>query len=291
MATSGPVFGLDFGPISGLKNGAIFFTKKQRRANQKLLTQHSKITPYARLKMAITAPPDVAKQLRNIGRIWCYKSPASTPPLAKARARSLTCCRAGACGHARKTERAHTHTHTHSHNVRTLSLRRSTERAPCEYEGRVQNQGRIMVLKNGPCLDTVLARRCNKFPALVSLKGGCKSKRHGASAATMITYRGFPQQIVECEAHTADASSGPQILQKHKALHSHELKHARVAAASATPDRKRHNDAGATPLVTLAARETKAGATPNYKDLPTLTDSPNTANTTTLHKYNVGVIL
>ena len=120
---------------------------------------------------------NVAEPPRHIGRIWCYRNRcptrcASTPSLAKAHARSLTCARAGACGHARKKERAHTH--THSHNVRKLSFRRSTERAPCEYEGRVQNQGRIMALKNGPCLDTLLTRRCHKFHALVSQKRSCK---------------------------------------------------------------------------------------------------------------------
>ena len=178
-------------------------------------------------------PKLLADTLRMLALLGCSPSclrrraRPGTGVYALARAR----LRVGARGHARICTRSHTNA--------IFAKRGCSQKngyALCEYEGRVQNQGRIMALKNGPCLDTVLARRCNKFPALVSLKGGCKSKRHGASAATMITYRGFPQQIVECEAHTADASSGPQILQKHKALQGHALKRACVAAASATSD-------------------------------------------------------
>ena len=112
----------------------------------------------------------LADTLRMLALLGCSPSCArrrarpGTGVCALARAR----LRVGACGHARICTRSHTNA--------ILAKRGCSQKngyAPCEYEGRVQNQGRIMALKNGPCLNTVLTRRCHKFHALASQKGGC----------------------------------------------------------------------------------------------------------------------
>ena len=186
-------------------------------------------------------PKLLADTLRMLALLGCIPSCVrrrarpGTSGCALARAR----LRVGARGRARICTRSHTNA-----IFAKRGCSQKNGHAPCEYEGRVQNQGRIMALKIRPYLDTVLTYRCHKFRALVSQKGGCTWKHHGASPASVITCcASSPQQLVEYEARTAGASFGPQILQTRTALQNHERKRTCVAAASATFDGNRCSDA------------------------------------------------